>query len=182
VDGDPLRMVGVGAGAWGSAFCVLLQDAYGQHRDRVQVRVWHRAGRAVDCTDAEHLFDVINARKDVLRRLIRHCVYLKYVEARLRDRTLHADLILRDGFCLNMLDTPLCSLKVITNLQEAVWDADIIVNGLPSTETREVYEEIVRYWNEQIARHSSSRWQRGSRHHWTPCSDYYTNRDDQKCK
>jgi len=149
-DGDPLRVVGVGAGAWGSVFCALLQDAYGRHRDRVQVRVWRRAGRAVDRADAERLFEVINSREDVLRRLIRRCAYLKYVEARLGDRTLHADEILRDGFCLNMLDTPLCPLKVVTNLQEAVWDADIVVNGLPSTETREVFEEIGRYWKERI--------------------------------
>jgi glycerol-3-phosphate dehydrogenase (NAD+) len=149
-DGDPLRVVGVGAGAWGSVFCALLQDAYGRHRDRVQVRVWRRPGRAVDRADAERLFEVINSREDVLRRLIRRCAYLKYVEARLGDRTLHADEILRDGFCLNMLDTPLCPLKVVTNLQEAVWDADIVVNGLPSTETREVFEEIGRYWKERI--------------------------------
>jgi glycerol-3-phosphate dehydrogenase (NAD+) len=150
-DGDPLRVVGVGAGAWGSVFCALLQDAYGRHRDRVQVRVWRRAGRAVDRADAERLFEVINAREDVLRRLIRRCAYLKYVEARLGDRTLHADEILRDGFCFNMLDTPLCPLKVVTNLQEAVWDADIVVNGLPSTETREVFEEIGKYWKERIS-------------------------------
>ncbi|OEL37815.1 putative glycerol-3-phosphate dehydrogenase [NAD(+)] 2, cytosolic [Dichanthelium oligosanthes] len=150
-DGDPLRLVGVGAGAWGSVFCALLQDAYGRHRDRVQVRVWRRPGRAVDRADAERLFEVINAREDVLRRLIRRCAYLKYVEARLGDRTLHADEILRDGFCLNMLDTPLCPLKVVTNLQEAVWDADIVVNGLPSTETREVFGEIGRYWKERIS-------------------------------
>ena len=149
-DGDPLRVVGVGAGAWGSVFCALLQDAYGRHRDRVQVRVWRRPGRAVDRADAERLFEVINSREDVLRRLIHRCAYLKYVEARLGDRTLHADEILRDGFCLNMLDTPLCPLKVVTNLQEAVWDADIVVNGLPSTETREVFEEIGRYWKERI--------------------------------
>jgi glycerol-3-phosphate dehydrogenase (NAD+) len=149
-DGDPLRVVGVGAGAWGSVFCALLQDAYGRHRDRVQVRVWRRAGRAVDRADTERLFEVINAREGVLRRLIRRCAYLKYVEARLRDRTLTADEILRDGFCLNMLDTPLCPLKVVTNLQEAVWDADIVVNGLPSTETREVFGEIGRYWKERI--------------------------------
>jgi glycerol-3-phosphate dehydrogenase (NAD+) len=130
---------------------VLLRDAYGRHRDCVQVRLWHRTGRAVDRTDAERLFDVINARKDVLHCLIRRCAYLKYVEAQLRDRTLHADEILHDGFCLNMLDTPLCSLKVVTNLQEAVWDADIVVNRLPSTKTKEVFEEIVRYWNERIS-------------------------------
>uniref|UniRef100_R7WB20 Glycerol-3-phosphate dehydrogenase (NAD(P)+) n=1 Tax=Aegilops tauschii TaxID=37682 RepID=R7WB20_AEGTA len=105
------------------------------------------AGRGVDDgRDSK----VINAREAVLRRLIRRCAYLKYVEARLGDRTLYADEILRDGFCLNMIDTPLCPLKVVTNLQEAVWDADIVINGLPSTETREVFGEIGRYWKERI--------------------------------
>ncbi len=74
----------------------------------------------MDKPTAEHLFEVINAREEVLRRLIRKCTYLKYVEARLGDRTLYADEILRDGFCINMIDTPLCPLKVVTNLQEAV--------------------------------------------------------------
>jgi glycerol-3-phosphate dehydrogenase (NAD+) len=128
-----------------------LQDAYGHFREKVQIRVWRRPGRAVDRSTAEHLFDVINSREDVLRRLIRRCAYLKYVEARLGDRTLYADEILRDGFCLNMVDTPLCPLKVVTNLQEAVWDADIVVNGLPSTETREVFEELSKYWKERIS-------------------------------
>ncbi|EXB39078.1 Glycerol-3-phosphate dehydrogenase [NAD(P)+] [Morus notabilis] len=147
---DPLRIVGVGAGAWGSVFAALLQDSYGQFRDKVQIRIWRRAGRAIDRATAERLFEVINSREDVLRRLIRRCAYLKYVEARLGDRTLYADEILKDGFCLNMIDTPLCPLKVVTNLQEAVWDADIVVNGLPSTETREVFEEISKYWKERI--------------------------------
>ncbi|URE33039.1 Glycerol-3-phosphate dehydrogenase [Musa troglodytarum] len=149
-DGDLLKIVGVGAGAWGSVFAALLQDAYGHLRDKVQIRIWRRPGRSVDRSTAEHLFEVINSREDVLRRLIRRCAYLKYVEARLGDRTLYADEILRDGFCLNMIDTPLCPLKVVTNLQEAVWDADIVVNGLPSTETREVFEDISRYWKERI--------------------------------
>ncbi|XP_009588780.1 putative glycerol-3-phosphate dehydrogenase [NAD(+)] 1, cytosolic [Nicotiana tabacum] len=149
-DGDPLRIVGVGAGAWGSVFVAMLQDAYGNLREKVQIRIWRRAGRDVDKATAEHLFEVINSREDVLRRLIRRCAYLKYVEARLGDRTLHADEILKDGFCLNMIDTPLCPLKVVTNLQEAVWDADIVINGLPSTETREVFQEISRYWKERI--------------------------------
>ena len=148
--GDPLRIVGVGAGAWGSVFAALLQDSYGPYREKVQIRIWRRPGRAVDRATAEHLFEVINSREDVLRRLIRRCAYLKYVEARLGDRTLYADEILKDGFCLNMINTPLCPLKVVTNLQEAVWDADIVVNGLPSTETQEVFEEINRYWKERI--------------------------------
>jgi hypothetical protein len=37
LDGDALRIVGVGAGAWGSVFIALLQDAYGALRDSVQV-------------------------------------------------------------------------------------------------------------------------------------------------
>lgn len=149
-EGDILKIVGVGAGAWGSVFAALLQDNYGQFREKVQIRIWRRPGRTVDKATAEHLFEVINSREDVLRRLIRRCAYLKYVEARLGDRTLLADEILKDGFCLNMIHTPLCPLKVVTNLQEAVWDADIVVNGLPSTETREVFEEINHYWKERI--------------------------------
>ncbi|PKA61771.1 putative glycerol-3-phosphate dehydrogenase [NAD(+)] 1, cytosolic [Apostasia shenzhenica] len=149
-DGDLLKIVSIGAGAWGSVFAALLQDAYGQFREKIQIRIWRRPGRSVDRSTAEHLFEVINSREDVLRRLIRRCAYLKYVEGRLGDRTLYADEILRDGFCLNMIDTPLCPLKVVTNLQEAVWDADIVINGLPSTETREVFEEISRYWKERI--------------------------------
>lgn len=149
-EGDPLRIVGVGAGAWGSVFAAMLQDSYGGFRDKVLIRIWRRAGRSVDRATAEHLFEVINSREDVLRRLIRRCAYLKYVEGRLGDRVLHADEILKDGFCLNMIDTPLCPMKVVTNLQEAVWDADIVINGLPSTETYQVFEEIGRYWKERI--------------------------------
>ncbi|KAB5565084.1 hypothetical protein DKX38_005138 [Salix brachista] len=149
-EGDPLRIVGIGAGAWGSVFTALLQDSYGHLRDKVLIRIWRRPGRSVDRSTAEHLFEVINSREDVLRRLIRRCAYLKYVEARLGDRILHADELLKDGFCVNMIDTPLCPLKVVTNLQEAVWDADIVINGLPSTEIHEVFEEISRYWKERI--------------------------------
>ncbi|KAI3988353.1 hypothetical protein MKX01_012142 [Papaver californicum] len=148
-EGDQLNIVGIGAGAWGSVFAALLQNTYGQFREKVQIRIWRRPGRSVDRSTAEHLFEVINSREDILRRLIRRCAYLKYVEARLGDRVLHADEILKDGFCLNMIDTPLCPMKVVTNLQEAVWDADIVINGLPSTETRQVFEEISRYWKER---------------------------------
>lgn len=147
---DPLRIVGVGAGAWGSVFTAMLQESYGHLREKVQIRIWRRSGRAVDRATAEHLFEVINGKEDVLRRLIRRCAYLKYVEGRLGDRVLYADEILKDGFCLNMIDTPFSPMKVVTNLQEAVWDADIVVNGLPSTETSEVFREISRYWKERI--------------------------------
>ncbi|XP_074274899.1 putative glycerol-3-phosphate dehydrogenase [NAD(+)] 1, cytosolic [Silene latifolia] len=148
-DTEPIRIVCIGAGAWGSVFTAMLQDTYGHLRHLINLRIWRRERRSVDRATAEHLFDVINSREDVLRRLLRRCAYLKYVEARLGDRTLFADEILKDGFCLNMIDTPICPLKVVTNLQEAVWDADIVINGLPSTETKAVFEEISLYWKER---------------------------------
>ncbi|KAA8519169.1 hypothetical protein F0562_013425 [Nyssa sinensis] len=121
----------------------MLQDSYGHLREKVQIRIWRRPGRSVDRATTEHLFEVINSREDVSRRLIRRCAYLKYVEARLGDRTLYADELSKDGVCLNMIDSPLCPLKVVTNLPEAVWDADIVVNDLPSTETRVPMENIL---------------------------------------
>ncbi|KAH9609040.1 hypothetical protein KSS87_007654 [Heliosperma pusillum] len=148
-DPEPIRIVCIGAGAWGSVFTAMLQDTYGHLRHLINLRIWRRERRPVDRATAEHLFDVINSREHVLRRLLRRCAYLKYVEARLGDRTLFADEILKDGFCLNMIDTPICPLKVVTNLQEAVWDADIVINGLPSTETKAVFEEISLYWKER---------------------------------
>ncbi|KAH8960067.1 hypothetical protein BDL97_06G111200, partial [Sphagnum fallax] len=150
VDGDALRIVGIGAGAWGSVFIALLRNARNDDDDApaLDMSLLFFFWKEVDKPTAEHLFEVINAREEVLRRLIRKCAYLKYVEARLGDRTLYADEILRDGFCINMIDTPLCPLKVVTNLQEAVWDADIVVNVLPSTETRPVFQQIGRFWRE----------------------------------
>lgn len=148
-DGEPLRVVGIGAGAWGCVFTAMIQETYGEFKDKMDVRIWRRGGRTLDKSLAQSLFNVINNKEDVLRRLIRNCAYLKYVEARLGDRTLFADEILRDGFCVNLADTPLCPLNVVTNLQEAVWDADVIINGLPSTETRGVFRQIGLYWRER---------------------------------
>lgn len=82
-DGDPLRIVGVGAGAWGSVFAALLQDSYGQFRDKVQIRIWRRPGRAVDRATAEHLFEVINSREDVLRRYVEQNSVITLYEIRI---------------------------------------------------------------------------------------------------
>ena len=38
---------------------------------------------------------------------------------------------------------------MVTNLQEAVWDADVVINGLPSTETRTVFRQIGQFWKER---------------------------------
>ncbi|KAL0874864.1 hypothetical protein Bca101_024569 [Brassica carinata] len=58
----------------------------------------------------------------------------RYVEARLADRVLYADEILKYEFCLNVIKTSLCPLEVLKNMQEAVRDDDIVFSGLPSTE------------------------------------------------
>lgn len=90
---------------------------------------------------------MIHEREDILRRLRNASVYLKYVAGRLGDRVLTADELLSDGFCLNLPTCPLCPLKVVTDLEEAVFDADVVINALPSTETRTVFERIARVWN-----------------------------------
>ncbi|CAM6009818.1 unnamed protein product [Sphagnum balticum] len=148
VNGNALHIVGIGVGAWGSVFIASLQDAYGALRDSVQMRIWRRGGKEVDKPTVEHLFEVINGREEVLRRLICKCAYFKYVEARLGDCTLYADEILQDGLYVNMIDIPLCPFKVVTNLQEAVWDAAIVVNALPSTKIHPVYQQIGHFWRE----------------------------------
>ena len=66
---------------------------------------------------------------------MRRCTYLWYVEARLADRVLYADEILKYGFWLNVIKTSLCPLEVLNNMQEeAVRDDEIVFNGLPSSE------------------------------------------------
>eukprot|EP00730_Choanoeca_flexa_P014668 TRINITY_DN6498_c0_g2_i1.p1 TRINITY_DN6498_c0_g2~~TRINITY_DN6498_c0_g2_i1.p1 ORF type:complete len:120 (-),score=16.75 TRINITY_DN6498_c0_g2_i1:65-424(-) len=89
--GKPLRITGVGAGAWGSVFVGMLQQMYGDRPDLVDVRIWRRAGRVV--------------KKETIGAL-------KYVSGRLGDRELSADEILSDGLCLNLPSSPLCPLKV----------------------------------------------------------------------
>ncbi|GAQ81157.1 NAD-dependent Glycerol-3-Phosphate Dehydrogenase [Klebsormidium nitens] len=148
-DEDQLRIVGVGAGAWGSVFIAQLQNQYGHLRKKVDIRIWRRPGKALSKEFAEQLFSIISGNEDVMRRLIRSYAYAKYAEARLGVRTLYADEILKDGFCVNMVNTPLCPLNVVTHLQEATYRADIVINGLPSTETRKVFEEIGNFWRER---------------------------------
>lgn len=48
-----------------------------------------------------------------------------------------------------MVETPISPMHVVTNLQEAVWDADLVINSLPSTETRSVFEQVGKYWKER---------------------------------
>ncbi len=60
VDNDALRIVGIGASAWGNVFIALLQDAYGALRDSVQV------GKHISHSPAFVLFSVsVSALKGV---------------------------------------------------------------------------------------------------------------------
>ncbi|EDQ88917.1 uncharacterized protein MONBRDRAFT_8394 [Monosiga brevicollis MX1] len=146
-EGRPLRIVGIGAGAWGAVVVAMLQQMYGSQSDKVDIRIWRRGGRIVPKETIASLLTVINQHEDVLRRLRNNSVYLKYISGRLGDRELTADEILQDGLCLNLPKSPLCPLRVITNLEEAVYDADIVINGLPSTETRSVFQKIGDIWS-----------------------------------
>eukprot|EP00184_Porphyridium_aerugineum_P008275 CAMPEP_0184691380 /NCGR_PEP_ID=MMETSP0313-20130426/254_1 /TAXON_ID=2792 /ORGANISM="Porphyridium aerugineum, Strain SAG 1380-2" /LENGTH=569 /DNA_ID=CAMNT_0027149081 /DNA_START=136 /DNA_END=1845 /DNA_ORIENTATION=- len=148
----PLNIVGIGAGSWGSVFVALLEKNYGVYdpsRKKVSVSVYRRAGKAVPTEAAIDLFETITSYPDVIRQLRHRGSFTKYVEARVGDRILYADEILRDGFCVNMIKIPLCPLHVVTDLEEAVWDADIVINSLPSTEARGVFERIGQIWRQK---------------------------------
>lgn len=81
--GRPLRVVCVGAGAWGAVFAAMLQEMYGAHEDLVDIRLWRRSGRIVPKKVVSDLLGVINDREDILRRLRNSSVYLKYVSGKL---------------------------------------------------------------------------------------------------
>eukprot|EP00898_Chlorokybus_atmophyticus_P004107 jgi/Chlat1/4698/Chrsp3S00443 len=134
-EGRPLVVTGIGAGAWGSVFIALLQERYGHLRDKIDVRIWRRPGKALDKSTAEKLFQaramcIINSREDVMRRLQQSLAYFKYVDARLGDRQLFPE-------------------EVVTSLPAACWDADLLINSLPSPATRAVFSEIGQIWRER---------------------------------
>ncbi|KAA8491041.1 putative glycerol-3-phosphate dehydrogenase NAD(+) 1, cytosolic [Porphyridium purpureum] len=148
----PLNVVGIGAGAWGAVFMAMLEKQYGSldpQRKLINVVIWRREGKTITTEVAAQLLETINSYPDVIRRLRKRGSYIKYVEARMGDRQLTADEILRDGFCANMIHLPLCPLNVVTDLEEAVWNADIVINSLPSTDARGVFERIGTSWKER---------------------------------
>mmetsp|Transcript_2088 Transcript_2088/g.6236 ORF Transcript_2088/g.6236 Transcript_2088/m.6236 type:complete len:477 (+) Transcript_2088:170-1600(+) len=140
--GKVLHVVGLGAGAWGSVFISMLQKQYRCLKDKVKFSIWRREGKKLNLQVAGQILESINRDSEVIRRLKHKGRYLKYVDARLGDRTLSADEVLTDGFCENMLEMPLRPLTVVTDLFEAVWDADIIINSIPSTDIRSVFGKI----------------------------------------
>jgi len=141
-EGRPLNVVGVGAGAWGAVFISMLQKEYFNMKDKIKFSIYRREGKELSLETASKILEVINADSEVIRRLRQKGRYFKYVDARLGERVLSAAEVLTDGFCENMLDLPLMPLRVITDLTEAVWDADVIVNSIPSSNIRPVFEVI----------------------------------------
>ncbi|KAJ8908382.1 hypothetical protein NDN08_005091 [Rhodosorus marinus] len=141
-EGRPLNVVGVGAGAWGAVFISMLQKEYFNMKDKIKFSIYRREGKELSKETASKILEVINADSEVIRRLRQKGRYFKYVDARLGERVLSAAEVLTDGFCENMLDLPLMPLRVITDLTEAVWDADVIVNSIPSSNIRPVFEVI----------------------------------------
>jgi glycerol-3-phosphate dehydrogenase (NAD+) len=110
IEGDTLHVVVIVVGARGSIFMTMIQEAcnhigYG----KVPFGMWRRDGKAMDIASTCCLFDVINSMEDMLRRIF-------YVEARLGDQVLYDDEIMREIVSINMIETPLCPIKVVTNL------------------------------------------------------------------
>lgn len=68
------------------------------------------------------------------------------MEARLGTRVLNADELLRDGFCLSLPASSLPPMQVLTDLDEALLDSDIVVNALPLAQTREIFARARELW------------------------------------
>ena len=72
------------------------------------------------------------------------------MDARCGNRELVADEVLRDGFSDSLPSTPLVPLPhVVTSLEECAWDAHLVINGLPSTDTKDVFARLGNLWRER---------------------------------
>mmetsp|Transcript_6372 Transcript_6372/g.21935 ORF Transcript_6372/g.21935 Transcript_6372/m.21935 type:complete len:164 (+) Transcript_6372:547-1038(+) len=62
----------------------------------------------------------------------------------------HTSHYLHHGLCLACAcpNSPIpCPAQVVTDLEEAVYDADIVINSLPSTDCGKVFERISTIWS-----------------------------------
>jgi glycerol-3-phosphate dehydrogenase (NAD+) len=144
-NGDRLEIVSVGAGAWATVFACLLKKKYIGLESKLRVRMWRRPGKVLSKTQAAKLLEQINNNPEVLERLRDNGQLLRYVDASLgrsQERPLTADEALADGFCDTLEEAVLPPMEVCPDLQQAVIDADIIINGIPSTNTTEVWESL----------------------------------------
>jgi glycerol-3-phosphate dehydrogenase (NAD+) len=144
---ERLEVLSIGAGAWASVFSCLLKKKYAGLEDRLHVQMWRRPGKKLSSAQASKLLQQINRDPMVLQRLRDNGQLLRYVDASLgrvaaEKPPLTADEALRDGFCDTLEGATLLPMDVCGDLHAAVLNADIIVNGVPSTNTTEVWAPL----------------------------------------
>jgi len=144
-DTERLEIVCVGGGAWSAVFASLLKRKCLGLEEEVRIRVWRRAGKRLSATQASKLLTHINQDPQVLQRLRDSGKLLRYVDASLGrplEPPLTADEILSDGFCDTLEGATLLPMEICANLEEAAMEADILINGIPSTSTMEVWAPL----------------------------------------
>merc|ERR1719158_2703227 len=113
---------------------------------QVRIRVWRRPGKRLSANQASKLLTHINQDPQVLQRLRDSGKLLRYVDASLGqplEPPLTADEILSDGFCDTLEGATLLPMELCTDLEEAAMEADIMINGIPSTSTMEVWAPLL---------------------------------------
>jgi len=139
---DCLEVVSVGSGAWAAVFACILKRKYADYPQHLRVRMWRRPGKRIAAKQAQKLLAQINSKAEVLERLRDNGRLLRYVDASLDrpiDPPLTAEEVLQDGFCDTLDGAQLLPMELCMDLQEAATNADILVNGVPSTSTLEVF-------------------------------------------
>eukprot|EP00746_Dinoflagellata_sp_MGD_P168179 gnl/MRDRNA2_/MRDRNA2_99422_c0_seq1.p1 gnl/MRDRNA2_/MRDRNA2_99422_c0~~gnl/MRDRNA2_/MRDRNA2_99422_c0_seq1.p1 ORF type:complete len:582 (+),score=110.30 gnl/MRDRNA2_/MRDRNA2_99422_c0_seq1:66-1748(+) len=140
-----LEIVCVGGGAWSAVFaCLLIRKCRGME-DQVRIRVWRRPGKCLNAAQASKLLVQINQDPQVLQRLRDSGKLLRYVDASLGKQLeppLTADEILSDGFCDTLEGATLLPMELCKDLEEAAMDADILINGIPSSSTVDVWAPL----------------------------------------
>jgi len=149
---DRLEVVSVGSGAWAAVFACLLKRKYEDLADQLRVRMWRRPGKRLSASQASKLLKQINSDEAVLERLRDNGQLMRYIDASLGRELqppLTADEALRDGFCDTLDGAVLLPMEVCADLGEAAREADILVNGVPSTSTLEVWASMAEDLNKR---------------------------------
>jgi glycerol-3-phosphate dehydrogenase (NAD+) len=142
---ERLEIVCVGGGAWSAVFASLLKRKCQGLEDEVRIRIWRRPGKRVSAAQASKLLTQINQDAQVLQRLRDSGKLLRYVDASLGqplEPPLTADEILSDGFCDTLEGATLIPMEICNDLEEAAMEADILINGIPSTSTVDVWAPL----------------------------------------
>jgi glycerol-3-phosphate dehydrogenase (NAD+) len=142
---ERLEVVCVGGGAWSAVFACLLKRKCQGVEDQLRIRVWRRPGKRVSAAQASKILTQINKDPPVLQRLRDSGRLLRYVDASLgepMDPPLTADEILSDGFCDTLEGATLLPMEICKDLEEAAMEADILINGIPSTNTMDVWAPL----------------------------------------